>query len=413
MTSPREQRREIVTIIRRLAVVVVVLIVAVGLWLFLQQQRAASIDRLVQRCRQAADRQAWGVLEESANALMSYSDQHVAGLLWLAEAKQQKRDFTQTAMLLEKVPKQDSRWEAVSQELVDLYLGPLNQPLKGQALCEELLLRSPQLWRPRQRLIYVLAMTLQWDRLQQQLSEAIDHPLASPEVFPYFVLGRSLLFSDGIEVTGRWLAANPESEVLAVAAAIHNSKARAETTDKSAEAPEVEVTPIEIPAGIAFCRDKYPSNSEIRNYLLNRGVALGDREQVASLLTGVGTGGASTAQHSDSRLWRFRGWLAAAVEDFSQSERMYQTALVHDPLDWRTRYQLCEVLRSQGKSAEEASQLALMGKLLERKLLGLGSVQQYPPDLLVEMTEYLGKCGMAEAEKSFRTRVKSLGGGGS
>lgn len=284
---------------------------------------------------------------------------------------------------------EDVHWVSM---LADLKFGPLNDPMAGAEMCHRILRIDPQHISSHQRLVFFYAMSHQQAEMQLQIREAMRSGCQLPEIFAYGFLGSGLRLRNGIAVTEPWLRANPQSERLIVARAIHFAQSlmgAVPITDEAA-ASQVRARQAELDSKMQELLKAHPKNRELMAFRIEQSMERGVAEEVGRLLSGC-----PVEADGDFRFWHARGWLFARIQDYPEAERCYQRALTLNPLDWRTHFHRSESLRLSGQQDEcaEVGELAARGRQIERDILEQPDMKTIPKEIYGRLAVYADGCG--------------------
>jgi len=336
-------------------------------------------------CSVAATLEDWNELEDAARAWLRWAPEDGAAWLYAAEAARGIGDFERTAACLGEIP--DSAPECLQALSLrgDLLMSELHKPFEAERNWQRMLKLDESAALPQQRLIYLYAITQQRAALLSQIQIAVAAHTEPREAYTYYCLADRLLFSNGLVLTSTWLDANPGDEVLEVAKAIYSARSNSSRTLSmfrvGSAAPGDQSLIDEL-------LEKYPHNLEVLAHHIARSINDGNMKQVESLLKQI-----PPEADSDSRFFRFQAWHYAARNQLAEAETACRQALQLYPLDWRVRLELTSILRRQGNSEEvaEASELALAGKELERRLLEQPSADSVEREVFIRMSNYCSR----------------------
>ena len=109
-------------------------------------------------------------------------------------------------------------------------------------------------------------------------------------------------------------------------------------------------------------------------------------------------------------LLRQRGWLKFQQEEFEHCKTLLEDSLRINPLDWHAWHELAACRRRLGDLAgsTDASQIALDGKELRKKLLQMSDAAAIQPDTLAEIAKYAKACGDQQTANAIFRRVRLL-----
>jgi tetratricopeptide (TPR) repeat protein len=358
---------------------------ALTVWPGYQWSVQRWIAHLKHKCFVATSTEDWPHLEDAARSWLRWAPEDGAAWLFAAEAARGRGDFERTAACLGEIP--DSAPECVQALALrgDLLMSELHRPFDAERNWQRMLKIDRSAALPQQRLIYLYAITQQRAALLLQIQDAIAAHTEPREAYTYYCLADRLLFSNGLVMTSTWLEANPDNEVLEVARAIYSARGNSSRTLSmfriGSAAPGDQSL-------IDEMLEKHPQNLEVLAHHLTRAISDGDMHRVEALLRQI-----PPDADSDSRFWRFRGWYHAARNQLTEAEAACRQALRLYPLDWRVRLELTSILRRMGRTEEvaEASELALAGKELERRLLEQPNADDVDRSVFIGMSSYCSR----------------------
>ena len=113
---------------------------------------------------------------------------------------------------------------------------------------------------------------------------------------------------------------------------------------------------------------------------------------------------------SDSRFWRFRGWLHETNDQLNDALSAYHRALELHPLDWFTLNRLAQVNRRLQNTAEVDRLTALVEQAgdLRHEIRKLPAVEKVTTAVLTELEKYARGCGDEATAAALSQRL--LGG---
>lgn len=316
----------------------------------------------------------------------------------LADCARELDDPELAAMALGRVPEHDHRHVNSLLLQADLLFGELDRPLDAAVVWRRVLQADPQNATAFQRLIYFYAMTVQRNELVRTIRLAMDRHREPPEAYTYLVLSERLQFSDALYRIRRWRRLAPDSEVLEVAEAYFAAQQRRDGP-KGTEIPEVRAGAVH-PA-MQRCLEKYPKNLEVLAYHAEQARLRGDAEAIREILLRT-----PPEAEQSARFWRFRGWWLRVRDRVPEAEAAYREALKRNAYDWRARLELASILRVLGKRDEAArqSEIALLGKTLERRLLELPNAAALDGPIVAQLYRYARELGDAQVVRALEYR---------
>ena len=356
-------------------------------------------EALKTQCRATYESDDWDRLEQLAREWLDLNPESADAWIFLADAAKQRNDLEHTVEYLKRVPRSDPKVVDALAEAINIEFGPLNRPLEGARLCEEVLGMAPRTPIPRQRLIFFHALTLQRVKMIAQIRQALELQCEAPEAYAYLVLSDHLSFTNGFKLNSQWLQEAPESELFLVARAVQMSETLSKLEDQTLESDEQRSERTKL---MNQYLKQYPSNPPLLRHFLALAVEQSDIAEVGRLLKQV-----APESSEDSVFWRYRGWYYAAVEDFEQAEVAYRKAGMLFRLDWHVWHELAAVLRRKGEldEAEYLERVALEGKTLRKELMQLPDVSKLTPEILERIGNYAEHCGDNLVAEAVRDRL--------
>lgn len=317
----------------------------------------------------------------------------------LAEVARSQGDLAATAESLRRVPPSDRRYLKAQALRGDLLLDGLRKPAEAIVAWQDMLRQSPGAEVAHQRLIYVYAMTLQRNRMVEQIRQAIRHRAEPPEAYGYLLAAPNLVFSDGYHRVGQWLAESPDDETLRVAHAIFAARTNPSKGVKMFGSVDAQAGDLSL---IRQCLLDDPENVEVLAFFIDRAIFDGDLEEAGRLLQTL-----PASAEQDSRFWRYLGtWRDSQKQTAAAAEAFRQSISLH-PMSWRSHFELAAVERTLGRAEEAAkhAELGARGKLLERQILELPNAAQADRKLLLALWEFARDCGDHQAADGLGYRL--------
>jgi tetratricopeptide (TPR) repeat protein len=341
----------------------------------------------------------WDELDKLAADWTSWDPANGPAWLFLAEAAKQKGDYQRTADCLGKLADDDPRVIPALMERMRICFEHLNQPLDAVATCERILRIEPQASRAHSRLVFFYAMSLQRQQLVRCLRRAIEARSEPPEAYVYLFGADWLYFSNALAINRHWLESHPDEEAFLVAQALLVASAAA--------GEPIDPLDPNSPIGgdetlIKECLERFPENIEVLAYYLQKEADAGNLQPLAEMLSR-----APAAAEKDNRFWRCKGIYHAERGELDPAIDAFQHALDCQPYDWRARHRLATSLRLSGKpqEAERQTQLALLGKQIEKEIKDLPSVDEASGDLLSRLAAYAAASGDRLVEEALQFRL--------
>lgn len=361
--------------------------------------RHKTISVLGEACAAAIDSQDWERAEEIGLRWAALDSTNARVLVYLADAAKGQRAFDRMTEYLLRVPDSDPDAPLLLALAAEVQFNELVHPFEAEQTWRRLLAVRPDSNVARKRLQYFYALTLQRDKLQEQIREALATQSESPDTFVYQVLLYALSFTNAYPQLTVWLQSDPQNETLRVARAWALVKAPTNVDARSYSGTGVR------PGDRALldeCLRDFPENPELFAFQLDEAVDQGDVSALARLLSR-----APAAADRDPRYWRGRGWYLRSQNSLEGAATAYSKAIQLFPFDWRARHELSLVLRRQGEvsSAAEQAELSLAGKELERRILELPNTSEVPTTILQEIGAYARRVGDQELATALDYRV--------
>ena len=338
-------------------------------------------------CLAAHNKYDWDKVESIAREWTAWNASTSDGWLLLGDALQQRADYAAAVDALLNVPEESPKAAAAYLEASHILFGPAGQPLKGIEICRRVVEIDPTSVDAWRRLIFFYAITLQRTAMLTEIENAIRAQAAPPEAYVYLVLADHLMFTNGVELTSRWGAAQPDVDLFYVARSIHLNETLDRAESQDAEPQSARDARRKSLAGLL---SQFPGSPQLLRHFLNRYVLDTQTEEVGRIL-------AMLPQESagDSLFWRFRGWYLSQQGQLEQAAEAYRTSLELHAFDWRARFELSDVERQLG-NADEARELravGLMGKELRKELTQLPNALEVPRELMQRIELYARRCG--------------------
>ncbi|TWT51852.1 Tetratricopeptide repeat protein [Thalassoglobus neptunius] len=388
------------TILRRAILFAILVIVVLGLKNpvvnAVQSYRAA---RFKSECKALIDAEDWSGARSTARAWLKMTPGSNDALVFLAEAAVQLDDPEEAADSLSKV---SDDYHGALQALAvcaELQFTDLNQPYQAEATWKRMLEIDPLADVAHQRLIYFYAMTLQRQAMRDQIEQAMELGCEPPEAYPYLLLANVLNFSDGLKKVSRWRQSNRDDEILEVAQSIYAAK---RTEDSGMATFGIQTITPGDKTLLDRCIQKYPGNLEALSLQIEFAMFGGDPKTVAKLLAQAGA-----EAESDSRFWRYRGWLFQERGRDEESAKSLERALEINPFEWQSRWLLADIYRKLGKSelASKHAKIAAQGKDLQTQLFERPNARDLTPELMQQIYDYLHSIGPSIPRDAIEKRI--------
>lgn len=352
-------------------------------------------------CRIAQAERRWDDLEATARRWSEWQPRAADAWLYLADALQGQRRYIEAAEYLRKLPPESPKSIPALLARCQLLLGPANRPLDGEKACRELLRREPRATKAHSYLIQYYTLSLQREKLYEQVREAIRWEREPREAYIYYFLIDTIRLSNGEEMNTRWLASHPGHELFTVARLLQMEDEPTADLDQS-RPPADPALLSRKEQGAWTLLDRFPHNTNLLAYLIDQEIARGRVEQVLELLKR-----APRDAEQDNRFWRFKGWVHYVRHEVEEAERAYRRALELQPMDWTSINRLSEVLRAR-QEIDRAGRLQVLVRrahLLRTKIGELPHVEQTPNALLAELGALARDCGDELIASALQKRV--------
>ncbi len=351
------------------------------------------------QCKLAAAMDDWAVLSSVSNRWLEAHPESNDAAIFAAEAAVQLDELDKAAALLDQV---DDDYHGVLPALsirADILFSDLNRPLDAEATWKRMLKIDETADVAHQRLIYFYAMTLQRQKMLRHIHRTMELGRESLESYSYLVMANSLNFSDGLTKLSLWRRSAPDDETLEVAQAVYAAK---KTVDKAMATFGIQTIAPGDRTLLENCLKKYPSNPEALALQIEFKIYQGNANDVVKLMTQ-----ASESAESDSRFWRYRGWLLAQQNMHEKAGEALEHSLKLHPFEWPARLLLADVYRKLGKSdlADLHAKLASKGKDLQDKLFERPTARDVDEALFLEIHDYCREMGAWAVVKAIEQRV--------
>jgi tetratricopeptide (TPR) repeat protein len=342
------------------------------------------VEQLHEACKVAAKNENWKELDTLSRNWLELDKSNSDAWLYLAMAAEGQGDEELAADCLAKLSDKDPKCVSALFERIEILLR-LNRPLDAEETCKRLLRIQPYADAAYKRLIYIYALSVRRSEMVHQIRESITRGCEPPEAYVYLFTAGVLKLSNGYMVNSRWLGKDPDNETFLVAQAYFLTiSSKRDITFESHPMPGVKTDLME------DYLKRFPNNTEVIAYHLKQHVDSGNIDDVSEILAKI----PDTAD-MDARIWRAKGWIHLAKDQFQEAEAAFKQAIKLDPYDWRTRHQLATVYRRQERSAdaESTAKLAALGKELEKEILKLPRADGITGKLLARLANYARQCG--------------------
>ena len=376
-----------------------VALLLVGVWpaySYYQRQQQEHFERT---CKELFLKENWSELKDQAKAWLAINDGSDDARIYLSDACLQLDEVEAAVDLMGKVSNDFPGAIDVLAAQAEILLTDLNRPFEAVATWQRMLKINPAAGRAHQRLIYFYAMTLQRERMLSQIDDSMQAGCEPPEAYTYLLMANAINFSDGLVKTTRWRISAMDDENLEVAQAVYAAKKTAE--DGIATFGVQTVIPGETEL-LDRCLEKYPDNLEVLALQIEFAMFSGDSDKVTELI-----GKVPESAKTDSRFWRYRGWLLTQQKRYELAIEALQQAINLLPFDWPSRILLADLYRKTGnaKDAEVQARISETGKSLQSQLFERPTARALTPDLANDIRDYLKEIGAENALAAMERRL--------
>lgn len=371
-----------------------------------RDRQARSFDR---RCRELRDRKDWSNLATEAESWSKGDPKRAKAWLFRAEAAEGQGKYVEASDFLFRVPPNDERFIPAYMGGVNLLLGKANRPVEGIEALHKLLEREPRISEAHKHLIQFYALTLQRQKLLQQIRFAIANEREPPESYVYLLLVDTLRLSNGVEMNTRWLEQYPDQEVFLVARALHMHDEKEELRRKAAAektglAETVTEIALQRSQTLADLFQRFPNNLELLSYEIEQALLVGNTDRVVELLSK-----APPEIDDDNRFWRYKGQIHEARRQMDEAEIAYRKSAQMNPLEWRSWNSLAIMERLRGNFAEAGRLQGLVQRAdaLRIQARALPLIEDVGPDWLRPFAEIARDAGDKQVADALFRRLNS------
>lgn len=369
----------------------------------------AQINTLRLEAKAAILKRDWTGGKQLCRRWLKVQPENAEALLLLAQAHSELQEWQQTIELLEQVPESDPRRAAALIEKSEIEWSALNLPFEGLETAKRAILLKPEAIQAHARIIAFYAMTFQRSQMVSAIRQAIRSKGEPREAYLYLVLADEPVFVNAIDLNGRWLAAEPDSEQfrvgLAIQMALHVfldavAQAKEEAYEKEKEAL----------VRLNEFTEQYPTNTGLLSVLLEHAIEEGNQDRVAQLLQKVPSG-----KIQDHIIWTAKGWFHMSRNELKPAEASFLQALKLHPASGRAQHEYASLLRLQGRieQAQETQKRAGAGIELRNKILKLKNAREASWSLMEEIKDYFELCGDTVVAEALSERLKEIPSEGS
>lgn len=385
---------------KRLTAVILMLVAGLGLWLGIRIRNDARIERFRSACARASLTGNWEAAEATATEWLQVAPSSDPAKLVQGEALTGLSRHDEALAVLTRIDPNSEEYASALALQANILADKLARPFDAEKLWLQMLDRDATSDAARRHLILFYSITLQRQKLVQQLLSAIALDQAPPETYAYLLLPKTLAFEDGLQVIQRWRENYPNDELLEVCHAFYLAltppdKSVQRADDRSLAFPG-DYEPMRL------CLEKYPHNLEALSFHVEVALFEGNADRIAELLRM-----APPEAAEDSRFWRYRAWLLRTSSDLVGASAAVDEALHLDPFDWRGYQERANVLRLSGDlaGAESAVAAAGAGKQVEEYLLQQTNPHRLTPESASRMRDFLSRMNAREVLDHLERRM--------
>lgn len=385
------------------------LLLGLGVLFGLPAWREWQARRFETQCRNMRDKRQWQQLSKTAESWSRQDPQRANAWLFRAEAAAGLEQFSQAAEFMFQIPKSDPKAIPAYLKGATILLGPANRPIEGVQALQRLFQLEPRIADAHRHVIQFYALTLQRQKLLDQIQFAIQCDREPPEAYVYLFLVDTLRLSNGVEMNDRWLKAYPDEEIFLVARALHmdEQRVKAETTAASGGDRNSTVSGSTSVRSqlLADLLKRFPNNVELLSYHIEQSLLSGDVDRAVTLLSQ-----APADIDSDNRFWRYKGQIHQSREETAEAESAYRHALELNKLDWATLNRVATLERLQGHFAEVERQQRLVkqAESLREKVRKYRTAEEIGPEWLRELGEFCRAAGRTDLASSITHRLSQV-----
>lgn len=371
-----------------LSAIVVVGMIAAAV-VYRQLQLSETVDRFREICRKAEKSGNWTKVVETASQWANVDPGDPLPWFLLGEGRSHLNEHSEAANAYEKIPLDGPRGFDAAAALMKVNFQYLNKPLEAMSLADQLLEIDERFADARRTRIFFYAMTFQRSRLLEDISAAIELRSDQPDHYVYLVSLEELSFSDGDQITARWLDSAEENVDLQVAHAVHVAR---NTRALFLTSPSESLKAKQASALIAAkqLHNELPQSSPLLDVLLQAAIEEGDMNSAEDLLASV-----NAESIVDPVLWLWLGKYSRLAGDMETAEQALRQAIKLHPLGWQSRNELALVCRATDRlpEAAELQKIAAVGVKLAEEIRRLPHVSEVSRGLLNQIAEYAIQCG--------------------
>lgn len=367
--------------LRVLFFVILVSVIGVSVFLWTQQK---SDQQFLESCQKLDDQEAWQELKNEASLWIAQADQPDEALTFMAEAEYQLGRPEEAVKNLLQVPRGSKRRFRSFIAASGIQFSELNQPLAGIETLKRMIKMRPSSTTSHQRLIFFYAVTLQRELMLAAIEDAIASNAEPPDAYVYLLLAGKLSFSNGFAKNSEWLRSDPKSELFRAARIIQLLD-----SVKTSESQQRQRATQEYWKVFHDLRDEYPENIVLAIYEIEQAAEEFDLDRVRSLMDEI------PESRLDPVLLKWKGWLELESSQPQIAEGLLLRSIEGFRLDWRVWHDLASCRRRLGdlNGAEQAEQIARVGKELRKEVLQLKNAALIESKTLEKLASYAASCG--------------------
>ncbi len=385
-------------------VLVLIAVVLYFAWDTYASQR--EIEELVQQSIRFESRGRWNDLELTARKWTVVQPKSEDAYFFLGKAIARKGRLTretaeESLRALEFVTPASTRHQEVTELRMGLLFGAANKPEKAATEAVEALKLYPTSGPIRLMYCNYLLMTLDRQRLIDQIHEACRTKSDVPVIYGYLSVADTAFIKDRTTVLKDWYDAEPQSQYLKDAVLLAELlEARVKLVGNISN--ESQKTADEAMATVNVRLATPPLSSEVVRELMQARIDAGDISGVSELLQLPTTGAERDPYH-----WRARGWYRMMVEEYETAEHDLLEAKKLFPMSWKTHNELAALYRRTGRlaEAEKMQSLADKGRQMDGRIRELDRISDLDRSFLDLLLKYADECGDESVVEALERRL--------
>ncbi len=356
------------------------------------------IQRLRDESRQASQERDWKHLETVAREWSNWQPNETEAWVLLADAAQHQNRFREAAAYLGHIPKESPGYLQAVIARSQLYFGPCNLPLEGEAECLKALEMEPELPAVYETLISYYAITMQSHQLRKTIRRALDAQSEAPSAYAYLFMSETLRLGPAYRVLSLWLNESPDNELLTVAHALQKDNRLIQTGDPAADRKRES----EKVQRVRQLLTRYPKNLNLISYDIQQRIVEGNVDAVIERLEAAGEAGLN-----DNRIWRQRGWVHLTENEIDAADAACRRALELHPQDFIAMQSLSEIerIRRNSDEADRLQKLVLAANKLRDQITDHGQMESLPPEVLRGLADWFREAGDKQAADALSRRL--------